>query len=61
MQKISMHSSGMRTARLLTVSCSIGGGGGGRVSAQGVGCLPGGGVYPGEVYPNMQWGRYPPP
>ena len=35
----------MRTARLLTVSSSIMGGG----------CLPRG------LYPSMQWGRHPPP
>ena len=39
----SMHSSRMRTARLLTLSRSIGGGG----------------VCLGGVYPSMQWVRHP--
>ena len=41
-----MHSSKMRTARLLTVSRSI---------------RRGEGVCLGAVYLSMQWGRYPPP
>ena len=55
-----MHSSRMRTARLLSISHSIRRGG---LSALG-GVSPGhvcmGGVCRG-VYPSMQWGRHPPP
>ena len=69
-----MHSSGMRTARLLTVSGGGGvsqhalGGGcvsqhalGGSVSQGGLhgGVCPGG-VCPGGLSPSMQWGRHPP-
>ena len=61
----SMHYSRMRTAGLLTISCSIRGEG---VCPGGIcpgclsremsawGCLPGG-----CVYPSMQWGRHQPP
>ena len=64
-----MHSSGMRTARLLTISQYALHGG---VSAQGWGVCPGGCLPRGVstqgvsahgrvclgVYPNMQWGRH---
>ena len=45
-----MHSSRMRTAHLLTVSCSI--------RREGVFALDGG--VPWGVYPSKQWGRHPP-
>ena len=53
-----MHSSGMHTAHLLTVSQ--------HVLHKGGGCLPRGGVFPRRgcrpsgVYPSMQWDRPPP-
>ena len=67
MKKTRMHSSGMHTAHLLTVSQHalhrggvFPGGSAQEVSAQGDvwpgGCLP----LVGGIYPSMQWGRHPP-
>ena len=54
-RKTRLHSSGMHTARLLTISPSMHCTG----SASG-GCLLPGGVCSGGWYPSMHWGRPPP-
>ena len=64
-----MHSTGMRTARLLTISQhalgreGVSAGGGVLSTRRGVGDVCQGvlprGVCQGGVYPSMQWGRHP--